>query len=427
MNSFLLILNTFKEFLSLFTSIWWVWLPVFLYFISYFVVQNYTSLKYRLSLEWVLLEIKIPKEVTKSPRAMEQVFAGLHGVYSLPIKWPAKFFKGQMPHWFSFEMVGKGGEIHFYIRTQKKYKNVVEAQVYAQYPEAEVYEVPDYINDMPMHLPNDQYDLWGTDLILNKEDAYPIRTYPDFEEKSAGKEDVKRLDPMASLSELFTTLHAGEQIWVQIMGAPTGDGWVKRGQLVLDKIMGKEASSLTGNLLSDAIFAIDSAISGVVPSPVNEKGEKIEKKKEKERVSLSPGKQDIIKAMEKSWDKLGYQTGIRFLYIGPKDNFQQSHVAGIVGAFRQFSSQNLNGFKMNKYTLTFAKGLFKKSKLFNKKISIFQAFRERKLFGTGFTPFVLNTEELATIFHFPDVGVRAPLLPRVETKRGEPPVGLPIN
>jgi len=373
--------------------------------------------------------MKIPREVTRSPRAMEQVFTGLHGVYTLSIKWHAKLFKGKIPDWFSFEMIGKGGEIHFYIRTQKKYRNVVEAQIYAQYPAAEIYEVPDYINDMPMYLPNDQYDLWGTDLILNKEDAYPIRTYPDFEEKSAGKDDIKRLDPMASLSELFTTLHAGEQIWVQIMGAPTGDDWVKRGQLVLDKIMGKEASPLTGNFFSDAVFAIDKAISGVVPSPVNEKGEKIEKKKEKEkeRVSLSPGKQDTIKAMEKSWDKLGYQTGIRFLYIGPKNDFQQSNVAGVVGAFRQFSSQNLNGFKMNKHTLTYAKGLFKTSKLFNKKTSIFQAFRERKLFGTGFTPFVLNTEELATIFHFPDIGVKAPLLPRVETKRGEPPVGLPIN
>ncbi|OGM96578.1 MAG: hypothetical protein A3B86_00755 [Candidatus Yanofskybacteria bacterium RIFCSPHIGHO2_02_FULL_38_22b] len=415
MNSFLLILDSIKTVFSFLLFFWWIYLPVLLFIVSFSALKIYTNLKYRLSLKWILLEITPPHEVRKSPKAMEQVFAGLHGVYVIPIKWHARLFKGKVPDWYSFEMVGRGGETHFYIRTQEKYRNVVESQIYAQYPESEISEAPDYVNDLPITLPDDKYDLWGAEMILNKPDAFPIRTYPEFEEKGMGPDDPKRVDPLASLSELFSTLHAGEQIWVQILGAPTGDGWIKKGQAEIDKIMGKSTPSLKGNFLSDVIFSIDKAIGGVSGSSSD--------KKEEKRADLSPGKQEILKAVERSWDKLGYETGIRFLYIGLKDDFHQAHVAGVTGAFRQFSSLNLNGFKHNKLTLTFAKGLFKKSKLYRKKVSIYQAFKERKM---PFMKYVLNTEELATIYHFPDVGVKSPLLPRVEAKKGEPPVGLPI-
>lgn len=404
-------------------------MPIFLFFMAYYAILNYTNLKYRLGLKWVLLEIKIPKEVRKSPKAMEQVFAGLHGIYTQPLKFfKDKLFGGKNLNYYSFEMVGKGGETHFYIRTLQDFKNIVESQVYAQYPEAEVSEVPDYVNDTPLYLPDDRYDIWGMDLMLTKPDIYPIRTYPEFEEKGAGPEDVKRLDPMASLAELFSTLHTNEQIWVQIIGAPIGDDWVKKGQAELDKLMGKTQAVKKGDFLSEMVFSIDKAISGAVPGPaVDPKDVKKLERPEKPDLTPSPGKQDIMKAIEKSWDKLGYETVIRFLYIGPKDDFHQTHIAGITGAFRQFSSQNLNGFKANKFTITFAKGLFKKRKLFTRKRVLYQNYKERKLFSSIVVKYVLNTEELATIFHFPDVGVRSPLLPRVEAKKGEPPSGLPLT
>ena len=103
MDSFLLILNTFKTVFSWMFSFWWVYLPIFLYLLATLAIKNYTNLKYRLSLEWTLLEIKVPKETHKSPKAMEQIFAGLHGVYSIPVKPHQAFFKGKMLDWFSFE------------------------------------------------------------------------------------------------------------------------------------------------------------------------------------------------------------------------------------------------------------------------------------------------------------------------------------
>ena len=417
MDSFLLIFNSIEIVLSILLYFWWVYLPILLFFIAFQLYLSFIQLRYKLSLQWILLEIKAPKEVRKSPKAMEQVFAGLHGVYSSPLNFKDKYIDGKVYTWYSFEIVGKGGETNFYIRTVDKLKNLVESQVYAQYPEAEISEVPDYINDLPPYLPDDKHDLWGSDLMLTKPDVFPIRTYPEFEEKGMGPDDPKRIDPLASLAEICSALHVGEHIWVQILGAPIGSDWIKKGQVELDKIMGKTPPPSKGDFLSNAVFAIDKAISG--PSAV------IEKKEEK-RADLSPGKQDMLKAIEKSWDKLGYEVTIRFISIGPRDNFRSANGYALSGSFRQFASQNLNSFKMNKRILTYTKGLFKRSKLLKKKKILYQLYRERKLFTPFVTRYTLNTEEMATIFHFPDTGVKAPLFPRVEAKKGEPPSGLPM-
>src|SRR3990167_1043110 len=50
-------------------------------------------------MEWVILEVKIPKENLKSPKAMEQVFASLHGSYSFSLKWIDKWWYGKVEDW----------------------------------------------------------------------------------------------------------------------------------------------------------------------------------------------------------------------------------------------------------------------------------------------------------------------------------------
>src|SRR3989344_4832665 len=415
-EQFSFVLDTLYSAFFLFTGYWWIYLPVLLFLGLMGAYESYTRLKYIKEIKWVLLELKIPQDPGKSPKATEQIFATLHGTLPPPILWRNKFFKGHMVNWISLEIVGIGGEIHFYVRTPEQFKKLVQSQIYAQYPDSEITEVvDDYVNSLPATLPDETHDLFGAEMILAKEDFYPIRTYPEFEEKSSGPDYVKRIDPLASLAEVLSSLEAGEFLGVQLIIKPTGDGWVKKGQSEMDKLQGKK-SKAGESMLSNLVFEIDKIIPGHVEV------EKSEKKPE--QTQLTSGKQEAIKAAERKMSKLGYECGIRFMYSGPKENFHRAHISGVVGVFKQYALQTINSFKLNGPTITAGKWPFKKQKEYNKKIFFLNKYKNRSLPAKAF---ILNIEELATIYHLPDIGVKSPLLPRVEAKKGEPPVGLPIS
>ena len=241
MEEFILVFKDLIQIISFLLSIWWIYTPILLYFLFIYVFKEYTHSKYTSSLEWTLLEIKGPKEAKQGPKAMEVGFTALHGIQEPP-RWRKAFFYGEVQAWYSFEIVGKDKGIHFYIRTLKKFKNLVESHLYAQYPNSEITEVlEDHISVLPPVFKENGYDIFGTEYILAKEDAYPIRTYVQFEELNPGREpeDIRRIDPLASITEILASLNPNEYIGIQILASPTGDDWVKKGQEVIDKILGK--------------------------------------------------------------------------------------------------------------------------------------------------------------------------------------------
>src|SRR4030042_982872 len=237
------ILNIYKTILL---GYWCIITPVALFFILRWMWLDYINSEYLRSIKWTMLEISFPREAIKSPKAMEQFFTGLHAVEK-KLKFKDKYLKGESFPWFSIEIVGDGGMIKFFIRTPEKYRNLVESQIYAQYPDAEIIEAEDYIKNLPVGIPDKDYDIWGTELILTQPDAYPNRTYPIFFQE---KEIEERTDPIAGLFEYLSSLTSQEHVWMQILISPTGDDWKKEGEKLVGKILGKEVkSSAKGGLL----------------------------------------------------------------------------------------------------------------------------------------------------------------------------------
>lgn len=410
--------------LDLLGTFWWAYMPVLLFLGFYFAWITFKEEEYFKSLEWVLLKVKPPPAVDRSPKAVEQLFAGLHGIYIKPVEWKEKFFKGKIPDWFSLEIVGSEGVTNFYVRTLAQYKNIVESNIFAQYPDAEISEVPDYMENWPTKLPNQDYDMFGSELILSKEDAYPIQTYPFFEEKSLDKESIIRIDPLSSLSEVFSTFQPGEHFVVQLLIRPVGDGWTKEAQKVTDKILGKEQKKEAG--------AIESFLGGIDSLLVGGAAPQKEEKKDKK---LSALEEEAVKAVGRKISKIGFEAGVRLMYIAKKAVFHRYHFAAVSGVFRQFATANLNSFKVNRLTLTYSKGklsvlfpsnqgFFADQMVLEKKIKLYRNLRERIFVDQEF---ILNTEELATIFHLPGLEVKAPMFPRVEAKKGQPPAGLELE
>lgn len=391
-------------------------MPLALIFIFLEFWLSYVRSGFVKNIKWVVLEIKVPKEVEKSPKAMEQVFAALHGTYSFGFSFWQKYWEGKIEEWMSLEIIGRAGGVSFYLRCPEIYRNLVESAIYSQYPDAEIILAEDYINFLPAILPNKVYDIWGADLVLARENAYPIRTYPYFEEMA--KE--KRLDPIAAITEVMSGLKEGEMICLQLLIRPTGEDWEKAALELRDKLMGRKKPK--GWTFIDEIGAwIKNYFFGHYTPPVWPGAAKAEGGSP---LALSPGERAIIEAIENKISKVAFEAFLRFVYIDHRATFTRANVSAVMGSLRQFNALNLNSLKTYSKTITSAKGLFKARRLYLKKRAMWDSCRSRKLLSK--LP-VLNTEELATLFHFPAVMVEAPMLRPVAAKKGEPPAELPIE
>jgi len=385
--------------------------------------------KYLMGLKWIMLEIKFPREVAKTPKAMEQFFAGLHAAQKDPKK-KDRYLKGSLAPWFSIEILGHGGEIRFYIRTESKYRNLVESHLYAQYPQVEITEVEDYMSDLPSEVPTKDLDAWGTELILNKEDAYPIRTYPVFFED---KEAEERTDPIAGLFEFLSSLNPQESIGIHILISPTDDKWKEEGEKLVAKMAGKTVKADKKNrflIIEESNSWIHAIVDEIIRFFVGGSGDIKDAKKEEKSVIpfLTPGQKEIATAVEKNIAKIGFKTMIRFLYWAPKDIFDKDKPTVAAGFFRQFNTQNLNGFKANKKTTPGRGKIFKKRREPAQRRHFVKIFKRRYFPGHKIKTrgFVFNIEELATVFHIPGTFVEVEKLSKIGAKKGSPPSDLPM-
>ena len=152
--------------------------------------------------------------------------------------------------------------------------------------------------------------------------------------------------------------------------------------------------------------------------------------KEKQSRQATEGEKDVISALERSLSKTPFDVGIRSLYIAEKDKFNGSNIGGMLGSFKQYSSPALNGFSPTggltgfNYPWQDFRG---KTREFLKK-HVLEAYKSRQIFYPpykGKATFVLNSEELATIFHFPGQTVTTPTFERIPSKKSEAPANLP--
>ena len=439
---------------GLLLSLWWIWIPWFLFVLARDLWFKYIRNMNLQNLEWVLLEIVPPRDIQKTARAMEQFFASLHGLQG-GTNWEDRNIKGLLPDYFSLEIISQEGEIHFLIRTQAKHRDLVESNIYAQYPESEISQVNDYVDSFPIDIPNQDYDSWGAEFNLIKEDAYPIRTYPDFEKDVSA--DEQRIDPIASLLEIMSKMGVGEQIWIQTLIRPVNDDWKKEGEKLRDKLVGRKEEKEQGLLKEEAVAWKDAGIevaNRAITGQISESNNKEEKKLDSPFLwTTTKSEQEIIHAIETNIAKIGYEVIIRYVYLARKDIYRASSVKKwIYGAYKQFNTQDLNGFIRNnkvepgidyKIQLKELRDLYRKKNVFADygkrkfvqyssvidylKPLIFERMPIINWFFVRSKPFIFNTEELATIYHFPVITVKSPLTPKVEARKGEPPIGLPIE
>ena len=370
-------------------------------------------------LQWAVLEIIPPRDIERSPKLMESFFTGLTGVLTAYSTFD-KYLNGAFTDKFSVEIVGEEGTMHFYIRTLKKNLNMVEAQIYAQYPNAEVVQVPDYTERFPKIMPNKYWDVWGADFEFLAANAIPIKTYDRFEETISGT----LIDPMSAIAEVIGTLSPGQHIWLQYVLEPIPEPWAKeKEQLDVVAKLKKEPVAVAKTATDD----FKDIFFGVFKTLV---GQKVEfaaaaaKDQQPLEFRLSPKEKEVLKAVEDNLGKNVFKTKMRMLYLGRRDGFSRSYIGTFIGALKQFNDIHYNQFKPENVSKTYGNYIGKQKREIYRKRKIYSRYKKRNTDGTTL---VFSTTELATMFHFPDISVKSPSVLRVSSKLGVAPPNLPVK
>ncbi|MDO8335293.1 MAG: type IV secretion system DNA-binding domain-containing protein [Candidatus Saccharibacteria bacterium] len=328
----------------------------------------------------VLLVLEIPRTNDKQELAAEQLFASLHGI--LRDKTELQQSGGVQEH-ISFEMASINKMIRFYVWTPRHLQNFVEGQIYAQYPTVQIHEAEeDYTR---RHITHSVVNT--AELTLVDNEVLPIKTFTNFE-----------VDPLAGITATLAKLEDDdEELWIQVLARPIADDWHQRSSRYVEQVKkGGSTIGLSGNGMSFASQVLE--MLWKPPESTGAGATREVSEREKTRIS----------EIEKKSVKLGYQVKVRIAYLGHDNNIARQRIQGLVGTFKQFNSTNLNGFRV-------AKSSFKREDI--------AAYVARYFTDSGY---ILNIEELASVFHLPHTNVETPNIVWASTKTAEPPAKLPI-
>lgn len=364
-------------------SQWYVFLPIVITLI-YLTWRNYRRAEVVNAQESVLLALEIPRTNDKSEFAAEQMFASLHGI--LRDKQELRSNLGFQEH-LSFEIASVKGQIRFYVWVPKTLQNFVESQIYSQYPTVQISTADeDYVSHVRNHSV-----VCTSELSLADSEFLPLKTFQNFE-----------VDPLAGITGTLAKLEStGEELWVQVLARPMADDWHKSASRWIEGVKSGSPFKL-GTSGGFSLSWLGGVLAALWQPPTGGAGG------EGKTHELSDREKTRIAEAEKKATKLGYQTKIRFVYLGESETSARLQLQALVGTFKQFNSTNLNGFKQGKVS-------FLKEDI--------ARYRARLFDDRGF---ILNIEEIASVWHLPHTNVETPNIVWATSKTAEPPSKLPV-
>lgn len=270
---------------------------------------------------------------------------------------------------FAFEIVGMKGFVHFYVAVPVAMVEVVQQAILSAYPDARLEEVTEHNIFSPA---GGSHGTVGGELILKEDPAHPIATF----------QELKR-DTMQALLNALSTLDKDDGAGLQILMRPASSQWRKSAIDVAKRKRNNEKKKTLGSTFASA-DNWGSWISQVAAAPF--KPPEANEKKKDEAKPLSGLDQALVDAIEEKTRHAAYEVLIRV--VASSSNPQRAHsiVNSLVATFALFDSPGKNGFK-------YASA---------KDIDSFVTGYIMRFFPPENNKTILNSIELATIFHFPD-------------------------
>lgn len=327
------------------------------------------------------LKVNLQEEIGKA----EQLFSAFSSLESGNF-WQ-RFFLG--PARISLEMASQRGEeeIGIFLAGPKSIETQIEKTIHGVYPEAEVKKLEEDYNIFSA-----QNQVAISLLKLTKESFLPINTYKNLEADSLGP-------ILTALSKVSAQQGAA----VQIVITPESEGWQKMGSKIIEALK-------QGKSLSEALSLVQGGFFKLVrqfPKAFTQK--QTEKKKEPfSEPQITDEK--TIEAIQQKIAKVAFSANIRLVATAPNLSEAEAILHHVEGSFSQFSSAQFNSLKAQRQ-----KGRRLKKAIYN---FIFRNFTSRD-------SLVLNTEELASLFHLPSASLEVPKLKQIKSRETPIPETLP--
>ncbi|HET9412229.1 MAG TPA: TraM recognition domain-containing protein [Candidatus Saccharimonadales bacterium] len=291
---------------------------------------------------------------------VEEAISQAQIMYNIMASTATKGFKSQIygQRHISFEIVAHKGLIHYYLVCPVVLLDVVKQSVLAAYPTARLEECEEH---NMFSQTGKMSGVIGGELTLKKEYSYPIATY----------QETKR-DAMQAILNALSVLGKEDGAGVQILLRPAGDKWAKNAVARSNKIR-KDKGVKTG------LLSMKDVAEALWKPPIN-------KEVKPEDKQLSSLEQATVDAIDDKTRHPGYEVLVRVIASSSTAARSQAILKNIVAAFALFDSPTKNGFKFS----------------VAKNIEQFVTSFIFRFFPQELNQNVMNSVELATIFHFPD-------------------------
>lgn len=367
-----------------------LWLPVILFWIAWPLWLVLIRSTYMAGIPYITLELEPGTETPSTAKAMELVFYSLYSRTN--ISRMEAFLFGRVREPFSLELYAHNGRVRFFVHLPQHKKTAFESRIRAEYHDISVNEVRDYSREL--HFDPFSMKLIAKEYTLSKPDPYPLKTYVSYEEEKDAH------DMFAELIERIAKTKEGEHILLSfIIRSHQRDRYslFENPRDTLHEDAQKEIAKLVGH---KGTFE-----------------------------NLSPATKRVVSLIERALTKPSFDCGIRALYIASNESFDETYNEKLNTLFEPFNDEELNGFvAVHPHA---KKGIFI-AEIFSAVSELasghlLDLYRRRAFFAPPYygNAFVLNTEELATVFHIP-YARRGSALARARGVVLQPPDNLPV-
>ncbi|KKW14746.1 MAG: hypothetical protein UY52_C0022G0025 [Parcubacteria group bacterium GW2011_GWC2_49_9] len=345
------------------------------------------------ALRHIILRVTVPKEqlddeearkkideILAIPEAWWNTLGGMHAQRGM-----GATLGGRTDH-FSVEIVALGGVISFYVVVPDFLRQFMEQQIHAQHPRAQIEEMADY------NLFNPHSTIIGTTLVFRRPYMFPIKTYR-----------VLAVDPLNAITNAMSKVAPEEGLAIQIVARSAKSSWHQKGvRIAREMQQGKKLNEAMGS--QGAFGMVKMIFRTFFPKKKNPETDQ-------PLYRLSPMEENIVKGLEEKTSKAGLDVNIRIIASAMSPERAQAYLKHVVDAFSEYTMYEYgNGFM--RHDPMSKEGLIRDF--------IYRKFSERG-------KIVMNTEELASVFHFPLPTTETPNILWLSARKAPPPTSMPTE